>query len=80
MGALLCHSHCLRNAGLFVCRFEIPLSDEAADLEATKDPLMMKAVKSFKANYVSPIQLRCIVQQALIKNSLWVVHRAHGPS
>ena len=39
-------------------RFHIPMSDEVDDLEAKKDPLMMKAVKAFKANYVSPIQLR----------------------
>lgn len=41
-----------------ICRFDIPLSDEVDDLDAKKDPLLMKAVKAFKANYVSPIQLR----------------------
>lgn len=40
------------------CRFHIPMSDEVDDVEVKKDPLMMKAVKAFKANYVSPIQLR----------------------
>ena len=40
------------------CRFHIPMSDEVDELEARKDPLMMKAIKAFKDNYVSPIQLR----------------------
>ena len=43
---------------IFFCRFHIPMSDEVAEFEANKDPLMMKAVKAFKANFVSPIQLR----------------------
>ena len=36
------------------------MSDEVAEYETNKDPLMMKAVKAFKANYVSPIQLRFV--------------------
>jgi son of sevenless-like protein len=43
-----------------ISRFHIPVTDEVAELEANKDPLIMKAVKVFKANYVSPIQLRVV--------------------
>lgn len=46
------------SASYVFCRFKIPMSDEVAEFETNKDPLMMKAVKAFKANYVSPIQLR----------------------
>jgi son of sevenless-like protein len=45
---------------LLIERFHIPMSDEVDELEAKKDPLMMKAVKAFKDNYVSPIQLRVV--------------------
>lgn len=50
-------------------RFNIPLSDEVDDLDAKKDPLLMKAVKAFKANYVSPIQLRYIIDMYM--NSIY---------
>ena len=55
MANLMCSFYILRISWL---RFQIPMSDEVDDLEAKKDPLMMKAVKAFKANYVSPIQFR----------------------
>lgn len=51
-------------------RFNIPLSDEVDDLDAKKDPLLMKAVKAFKANYVSPIQLRYIIDMYM--NSIYI--------
>ena len=34
------------------------MADDVDEQEAKKDPLMLKAIKAFKANYVSPIQLR----------------------
>ncbi|CAI8055146.1 Son of sevenless homolog 2 [Geodia barretti] len=45
---------------LLIERFEIPLPEEATDLDTKKDPLMMKAVKVFKSYYLSPIQLRVV--------------------
>ena len=43
---------------LLVQRFNIPLPLDMEDPETRRDPIMMKALKNFKAVYVSPIQLR----------------------
>lgn len=43
---------------LLIDRFHIPNPCEVESNESRRDPLMMKALKRFKANYVSPIQLR----------------------
>ena len=43
---------------LLVQRFNIPMPLDMEDPETRRDPIMMKALKNFKAIYVSPIQLR----------------------
>ena len=43
---------------LLVQRFNIPTPLDMEDPETRRDPIMMKALKNFKAVYVSPIQLR----------------------
>ena len=44
---------------LLISRYHIPSPLDPDDLDARRDPLQREAVKRFKANYVSPIQLRC---------------------
>ena len=43
---------------LLVARFHIPIPVNMDDPEIRRDSNMMKAVKRFKANYITPIQLR----------------------
>lgn len=45
------------------CRFYIPMADDVDEQEVKKDPQMLKAIKVFKATYVSPIQLRYVDMQ-----------------
>lgn len=44
---------------LLVARFHIPMPVDM-DEHDRRDPMLMKAVKRYKANYISPIQLRCV--------------------
>ncbi len=44
---------------LLISRFHIPMPIVLDDHDR-RDPMLMKAVKRYKANYVSPIQLRCV--------------------
>jgi hypothetical protein len=43
---------------LLVARFQIPMPVDMDDPEVRRDPNTMKAVKRYKSNYISPIQLR----------------------
>ncbi len=43
---------------LLVFRYQIPNPVESEDMEAKRDPNMMKALKRCKDNYIYPIQLR----------------------
>ena len=43
---------------LLVERYKIPNPDGVDDQDSRKDPIIMKAMKRFKATYVTPIQLR----------------------
>lgn len=43
---------------LLVTRFHIPMPVDTEDLDVRRDPNMMKAIKRYKTNYISPIQLR----------------------
>ena len=43
---------------LLVARFQIPTPVDTDDMETRRDPIMMKALKRYKDNYVTPIQLR----------------------
>ena len=52
---------------LLVQRFNIPLPLDMEDPETRRDPIMMKALKNFKAVYVSPIQLRYMYGGELVK-------------
>jgi len=45
---------------LLVERFHIPMPVDVEDSEVRRDPIMMKAIKRYKTNYVSPIQLRWV--------------------
>ena len=45
---------------LLIERYQIPTPIDPEDVEARRDPLNREALKRFKANYVSPIQLRLI--------------------
>lgn len=45
---------------LLISRYHIPSPLDPDDLDARRDPLQREAVKRFKANYVSPIQLRVL--------------------
>jgi len=42
---------------LLISRFHIPMPIELDDHDR-RDPMLMKAVKRYKANFISPIQLR----------------------
>lgn len=44
---------------LLMARFHIPMPVDLDDQELRRDPNVMKAVKRFRANYISPVQLRC---------------------
>ena len=44
---------------LLISRYQIPSPIDTEDMEARRDPLMMKALKRCKDNYIYPIQLRC---------------------
>ena len=46
---------------LLVARFQIPMPVDMDDPELRRDPNFMKSVKRYKANYVSPVQLRSAV-------------------
>ena len=64
---------------LLIERFHITSPVDMDDPETRRDPLMMKALKRFKATYVSPIQLRLVyygiyyveIQPNLIKDALF---------
>ncbi len=43
---------------LLVQRFQIPMPIDMDDHDNRRDPSIMIAVKRYKANYISPIQLR----------------------
>ena len=43
---------------LLIDRYHIPSPIDTEDPETRRDPLQREAIKRFKANYVSPIQLR----------------------
>lgn len=43
---------------LLVARFQIPMPIDTEDPEVRRDPNTMKAIKRYKSNYISPIQLR----------------------
>ncbi len=46
---------------LLIFRYQIPNPAESEDMEAKRDPNMMKALKQCKDNYIYPIQLRCAI-------------------
>ena len=43
---------------LLIERYMIPIPVAQDDMEVRRDPKMREALKRFKANYISPIQLR----------------------
>lgn len=43
---------------LLIERYTIPIPVESEGIEARRDPKMREALKRFKANYISPVQLR----------------------
>lgn len=58
---------------LLVARFQIPMPVDTDDQELRRDPNVMKAIKRYKANYISPVQLRYSIQ-----NMYWLVGGVKG--
>ncbi len=51
---------------LLIERYHIPLPVDNDDPDTRRDPLQREAMKRFKANYVSPVQLRYIIIMTLL--------------